>query len=284
MHIDKAAGQRGGTLLLLLAYLLAFLLPAPAVAAGEQGDQEIVIPKAVVDVMVYQALWQESYQGSDAIEALIYDLVILQAGAAGLSEADLTRVLGELNDKVEKSMRRSAVQAASSQSPTNAAPPSPKAIAHTMMDAALTIPELHPLIGKIWQSFAGPLGLPQGLDQATKVARGAGNLFASPQMQAFMRNTVAQVVATAQVNAAVAGGCDTVHKKKLKVSVKNFDGGKTAKATPTLGIPPEIIQNIQLNGTINVTLNQLKALSQTEFNHIHQSLDDMQQTLVTIDQ
>ena len=266
---------------LLLLALVAGLLPMRSVSAA---DQEIVIPKEVVDIMVYQTLWQQAYQGNDAVTAVIYDMFILQAGQAGMSEADLTRVIGILKDKVDNVRQNAMQSAAQGQGPTNDAQPSMKKVAQTVIEAALTVPELQPYIKKVWQSFAGPLGLPTGLDQASKVARGSGGAFTNPQLQGLIRDTIAQVVSASQTNVAVASGCDKVHQKKVKVSVKKFDGGKTAKETPNLGIPPELIQNIQLNGTINVTLNQLKDLSQTEFNNIHLSLDDMRQTLVQIDQ
>lgn len=280
MVLNKKVIRPVAATLLILSYLTALLLPAHAVSAAEL---EVTVPKNVVDAMVYRALWQQAFQGNDAMQALIYDMFILQAGKAGMNEADLNRVIDNYMTQVDRQLASASIRAADGQAPTNDGQPSLKAIAQDMIKAALKIPELHPYIKDVWKSVAGSLGLPTGLDQASQIGSNAQGGSFAPGMEGMIRDVIRQMVGTSQSNLAVAGACDKVQKPKVKVSVKNFDGGKTAKTTPSLNLPPEIIQNIQLNGSINISLNQLKDLSQTEFNNIELSLDDMQQTLNQID-
>ncbi|MEZ4869271.1 MAG: hypothetical protein R3C14_48560 [Caldilineaceae bacterium] len=277
MYPSQFFNKRYGTLVLVLCYLVAMLLPAHRVVAA---DQEVTIPKTVVDEMAYQALWQQAYQGNDAVEALIYDMFILDAGKAGVNETDMANMMSAYMTAVDGQLHNAAVRA--TQGPTNDAPPSGQEVAQQMIETAITIPQLQPYIKDVWKSFARPLGFLPSLDEATKIGSSSSQFF-NPQLGDLVGDVIKQLVDASQSNLAVSKGCDTVHQKKVKVSVKKIDGGTVLKQTPTLNLPPEIIQSIQLNGTINVTLNQLKDLSVTEFNNIELSLDDMRQTLVQID-
>ncbi|MFN8445923.1 MAG: hypothetical protein U0175_34350 [Caldilineaceae bacterium] len=280
MLLNKKVIRTVAVTLLIALHLTALLLPVHTVSAAEM---EVNIPKNVVDAMVYRALWQQAYQGNDALKTIIYDMFILQAGQAGMNEADLNRVIDNYMAQVDSQLASSLIQAADGQAPTNDLQPSLKAIAQDMIKAALKIPELHPFVKDVWKSVAGSLGLPTGLDQASQIGSSAQGGAFGPAIAGMIGDVLDQMVGESQSNLGVAGACDKVQKPKVKVSVKKFDGGKTAKETPSLKLPPEIIQNIQLNGSINISLNQLKDLSQTEFNNIELSLDDMQQTLNQID-
>lgn len=270
MQRSHVVGKRTGTVLCVLIYLVATLLPVRLVRAA---DQAVTIPKAVVDGLVYQTLWRTAYQGNDAVVALIYDMFVVQAGNAGMSAGDLTQVISTYMAKVDAAQATAATQ--------NQVP-SVKQTAQTMIEVALTIPALHPYIKPVWQAFVGPIGA-GGLDQATGVGSSASTMMMEAVVPNLIQTVVPQLVSAARGNPAIASGGDTVHRVKLAVSLKNFAGRQTVLATPTIAIPPEIIQSIQPDGTISISLNQIKTLSAQEFTKLNQSIDDMRQTLVQID-
>jgi hypothetical protein len=270
MQTNHFVGKRTVLLLLVLIYTMATLLPVRFVQAA---DQAVTIPKAVVDGLVYQTLWRTAYQGNAAVEALIYDMVIVQAGNAGLSAADLTSALTAYMAKVD------AVQAAGA---TNDHAPSAKQTVQSMIEIALTVPPLHPYINPVWQAFAGPIGL-GSLDQATGVGSSVNAIRVEQRVLDLIQTVIPQLVAAAQTNAAVASAGDTVHQAALNVSLKSFDGRQTVQAIPTIAIPPTVIQSIQADGTISISLNEIKALSLNEFTKLELSITDMRQTLVAID-
>ncbi|MEZ4616796.1 MAG: hypothetical protein R2867_15010 [Caldilineaceae bacterium] len=269
MKSNRKIVTRVSTPLLVFLYVLALLLPSHVVNAA---DQAVTIPKAVVDGMVYGTLWRSAYQDNDAVAALIYDLFVLQAGNGGMSEGDLTAAIGTYMANVE---------AAQASAPTADHAPSAKETAQSMIEVALTVPALQPYIGAVWNALAGPLG-PSGLDQATQIGSTSAFLF-EQTVRDLVQTTVPQLVTAAQNNAAVAGSADQVHQSKLGVSIKNFDGRKVAQETPDIAIPPEVIQSIQADGTISISLNEIKDLSVNEFTKLDLSISDMRQTLVAID-
>lgn len=270
MQTSHIVGKRTRTVLCVLIYLIATLLP---VRLARAADQAVTIPKAVVDALVYQTLWHTAYQDNAAVEALIYDMFVLQAGNAGMSASDLTQVIDDYMAKVD------AAQAAA---PMQDQAPAVKQTAQTMIEVALTIPTLHPYIKPVWQAFAGPLGL-GGLDQATQVGSSAGALMMESLVRDLTQIVIPQLVGAAQTNPAIAAGGDQVHQQTLTVSLKNFDGRQTVQAIPTIAIPPAVIQRIQPDGSLSISLNEIKELSMGEFTKLHLSIDDMRQTLIEID-
>ncbi|MCB0186467.1 MAG: hypothetical protein KDE31_19500, partial [Caldilineaceae bacterium] len=243
---NRKITKRVGTPLLVFIYVLTLLLPAHVVNAA---DQAVTIPKAVVDGMIYGTLWHSAYPEIDAVEALVYDLFVLQAGNGGLSANDLTAAMGNYMAKVDAAQATGAVADHL---------PSAKETAQSMIEIALTIPELQPYIGAVWNALAGPIGS-NGLDQATQIGSTSAFLF-EQTVRDLVQTTVPQLVTAAQNNAAVAGSADQVHQSKLGVSIKNFDGRKVAQETPDIAIPPEVIQSIQADGTISISLNEIKDL------------------------
>ncbi|MCB0104943.1 MAG: hypothetical protein KDE53_03525, partial [Caldilineaceae bacterium] len=269
MMSNNKIAKRIGTPLLVLIYVLTLLLPAHVVNAA---DQAVTIPKAVVDGMIYGTLWRTAYPENNAVEALIYDLFVLQAGNGGLSANDLTAAMGNYLAKVDAAQATGAVADHL---------PSAKETAQSMIEIALTIPELQPYIGAVWNALAGPIGS-NGLDQATQI--GSTNNFPFEQtVRDLVQTTVPGLVAAAQSNPAIAAGADQVHQAKLNVSVKQFDGRATVQAMPDIAIPAEVIQAIQADGTISISLNEIKDLSLNEFTKLDLSISDMRQTLVQID-
>jgi len=270
MQTTYVIGKRTGTVLCVLIYLAATLLP---VRLARAADQAVTIPKAVVDALVYQTLWRTAYQDNAAVEALIYDMFVLQAGTAGMSASALTQVIGDYMAKVDAAQTTAAL-------PDQG--PAFKQTAQTMIEVALTIPALHPYIKPVWQAFTGPLEL-GGLDQATQVGSSAGELVMEALVRDLVQTVIPQLVRTAQRNPAVAGGADRVHQQALTVSLKNFDGRQTVQALPTIAIPSAVIQRLQPDGSILISLNELKTLSLQEFEKLELSLTDMRQTLRQID-
>jgi len=65
----------------------------------------------------------------------------------------------------------------------------------------------------------------------------------------------------------------------MGVSIKDFDAYDYITEHPDDIIPPAIVDRMRTDGTISISLNDLKEYSQVQFDAIHQGLDDLQLTI-----
>ena len=87
----------------------------------------------------------------------------------------------------------------------------------------------------------------------------------------------------AQQNPAVAKIVDAVHGRQINVSVR--DSAKTIIAkNPNLPVLKEISDRLGEDGSINISLNELNALTKAEFGKLNTTLDEIQTKIKDIDE
>lgn len=257
-------------MLLLLDSCYLFLPAQPASAA----DMEVVITKEQVDVLVYQALWNKAFQGNDALETAIYDAFILQAADTNLGSGELVSAIREFQNKVKQDLHAQGMLVAA---PLGNDKPSEKDLGRAMIKIAATIPGLQPMVGKVWDALSGSFDASSGLPPFTTIG------INRTAVNDFVGDVVKRAIISARVQSALTEAFDQVQKERLLVGVRQIAGGMVAQNNPALGIPPAILAKIQQDGTILVSLNELKELSKTEFDSLHQSIGEMQKTLSEVD-
>ena len=279
--------------LLLLCHLVAILLPAsatPVVAKEEScaaasvqsasvtpnivhaADEQVNIPKNQVDSAVYIANWRNKFKDAEAVENLIFTEFIMALSPSQDSNR-LQEIMDGFHNKYEKAIPPSGLSDAASYD----------AIIHTMMDTALKIPELAPLTPRVWNSISDPKNINTG-------TVGAPTEVAASMLRYNLTNRLVQsadkILQAARLcserSAAAAKAIDKQNSAKLKSSIR--DSAKQIIAqNPDLPMLQEIRDRLGADGSISISLNELKDLSKTQFAEIDLTLEDIQQTLSEID-
>lgn len=294
------AAFRARTLHLILAvlYLAAVLLPGPAVAAAPAGpteiacggalqatatpqivsaDQQVPIPDATLDTAIFEANARQTLKGLDLARSVVLSEFIIQLRDKG-ETGDIERVMEEYSAAAD------AAWAAKGANFKEAyAGETYDRLVHTMLDVALASQTLKRHASAVWSRITL---------QGRNTARlgGASRQVIDNALGHSLAVRVAELVTEsfrtargcAAGDSATARAFDKTAGKKLGVSIT--DRARTVvKKRPALAIPPQITQLIEANNTIAISLNELKALSKTEFDKLHGAIGDMQETLAVID-
>lgn len=281
---------------MLLLQLVVMLLPARHVSAA---DQQVVIPKAEVDAMVFQAILMQAFQdvpvetvaaNGDFLTAdtkdrktsamrrlnvlhpewVIYEEFLIQGGELPgmdiVMEEYKAKYLKKIGTDYDKRSKKSYEE-----------------IIFTMLDIAKTVPELEPFVKDVWRTLVNPefdRGTAQQNDTIYRVAR-------KYRMREVIRErgpkTMQRVFQSSQEHTQVAITFDTLYFNELGVRIKDFDAYDYIQAHPDSVVPPAIVDRMRTDGTVSISLNDLKSFSQEEFRKINDSIDDLQSTLVGID-
>ena len=277
---------------IILLHLVALLLPPATVSAAAQApadscvgagvqaaqvgaphvpaDQPVVIPKELVDSSVFVASWGSSYKDADAIKNLIEDEFFLRL--PDLPQEELGRIMDAFHSKVEQTVPPGGVPYGRYDE-----------IVHSMLDIALQTPELRPLVPDVWKNLqSNPDSFPVGgIDSPTSVAESARRFDLGNRLIDLAPDILRQLRDCAQKRPAVANVYDQENHSALNISIRDSATQIIAENT-NVTILNEIRDRIGPDGAINISLNDLKNLSTTEFGKIESSIQDMQQTLVEI--
>lgn len=218
----------------------------------------------MVDASVWKVNWLTKYAGPREAEQLIADefLIQLYTKTPTLSPQTAVATITELRTQYDTAASRG--QDASYRDLKTY-----DEIVHTMFDVASTMPTLTPIVRYAWTILVDQSVYPQ-LDPATTIAA-LTRRYELTDSELKRRDTILQATLDlAQANAAFADAYDQLSSATLNASVKNFDAAKFIAANPTAmaNIPSRIKNNIQLNGTVTISLQELEDLSRTQFDQI----------------
>lgn len=263
------------------SYVRAFVLLALVIAvlplrAASAAEQQVVIPKATVNASVWKANWLAKNAGTHGAEQLIYEafLVQLYRQTPALSSHSAVATLTELRSKYD-------VAASRGQDASYRDLKTYDEIVHTAFDVASVMPALTPVIRDAWAILVDQSVYPQ-LDSATTIAAVTRRYELSDSERARANTVLQAALDLAQHNLAFADAYDQLSSARLGASIKNFDAAKFILANPTINISTRIKNNIQPNGAVSISWQELEDLSQTEFDKINQTLADMMVTVNTI--
>lgn len=281
--------------LLVLSQLLAVILPANArpvfaqsppcagisaqsatVATGAvpADDQQVTIPKDSVDLAAQAANWRYRYTDAEKLYQVFLESVVLNSGTS----MDVAKFFDTFHENFIKAIPPESLN------DQNLFPYDD--ILHTMFDVALKMPEIAPIVPSVWKVMnevntdsinAGWFG-----DSASKISASSRRYSLAVGIVENAADVFARARDCAKKNPEFAGAFDEFFGDSLNASILD-DAKKILENNPDLPFPTEIKGKINADGTLTISLDELKAISADEFEKIHTSIDDIQETLVEID-
>lgn len=293
MSKHKSTRLRSWTSLLILLHLIAVLLPAGTARAAVQGtncpdsslaaraaavvpaaNQQVIIPKEIVDFSVFQANWLTRYKDADALQQFLFAEMMGNMQAIRDGER-MYNILNDWQTRVEQAV----IQAEA----TDRTLLPYEAIIHIGLDEALKIPELASGVPLIWEKIVSVQDLAQqGLTDTARIVQSGKRYDLGARILALAPNSVFTVFDCARKNSAIAIVFDRLNSDTLNASIT--DSAETILGNnPDLVIPTEIRGRINNDGTVSFSIEELKGLTAAEFEQIHTSIGEIQDSLIEID-
>jgi hypothetical protein len=247
-------------------------LVSVAGGAVPAANQDVTIPKEKVDLAVYTANWRHKLTNAKQVENLVFDLIILNSdkfnSSDGLNILDLYRKAygGALEVLAEIPTDREHHEL----------------IVHTMLTVGLDIPDLAPAMPFVWKELT-QRGLRSSADELDEqVADSALRFNLSESLLTRSNEIIARVHACAREIPEVAEAYNK-HQSDTRIANILASADKIITDNPDLQLPPEILDAIGADGSMTISLDEVKDLSKEEFDKIHATIDGMQETLAEID-
>ncbi len=240
------------------------------VVAPASPDAPVVIPKTIVDRAVFASFWRSRYTDSEAVESIILSLFLMAgAGNPGATLPPLIDKfhqvvpLGELNDRIKHPLDE---------------------VVYDYVNAALSLPGLVPFVPTVWDAIHADI--PQDdipVDTSLLVAQSAQQFDLGERMLQNAQDTMVAVHDCARQDATFAAQFDAIHAQKLNASVHDSAAAILQKNADFV-LPALLVQSIQPDGTVQLSLNQVNGLGTGGMNDLSAAMVDVVATAKVIDQ
>jgi len=240
-------------------------------AAASASSQAFTVPKAVVDASVWKAIWRQQYKRLNGVEMTLYSAFLIQ-----LYKNDGNGVAAQAISRITDLRARYATKA-------KARPPkSFNEVVRAMFDAAFDTAGLTDTIRSTWSLFVNQGSFPV-LDSSSSIAAMTQRFELADSLHEREESILQAALDLAQQNTRFADAYDQLTQADLQMSIKNIDATQMLAAHPSVYVPDRIRNNIAPNGTVSISLDELKGLSQTEFDKLDASLTNLRSALVEVD-
>ncbi len=243
------------------------------------ADQQVHVPDRTLDAAVYAANARQTLKSAGLVKAVIVGEFLSQMRRKDIASDVVAGALNQYTDAVDAALAQKGMKFKDAE-----AGEAYDRLVHTMLDVALNQEDLKYHVPGVWNAIMAQRGsmtaelgnaARQVIDSALRYPMQTRILKLLPQTLGRVRDCAASDPIIAQTFDEKAG-------KPLGVSIT--DKAKTiVRKRPALVVPPQIAQLIESNNTINLSLNDLKAMTKAEFERLHGAIGDMQDTLVQID-
>jgi hypothetical protein len=258
-----------------VALLLTFcitLLPTYSVSAEEQV---VIIPKEEMQVSLLQSLWQRTKEESGSLPQGDVEWLLeteMAARSTTVSANELARDIEVFRNNYRARMEAipypSYEQAIYSGLETLAQFPRFKNELPDIVQFLLLVPEFGPN---------------RGFDSKLQISNGAALFFTKQSFAQREAEQTRRAVQKAKSDPKFVERYDMVHKDRLGASITELDDvGTFIRDHPEAVIPPKIVQALRSDGSVAISLAELNELARTEFGKINASIDDLQQTVDSI--
>jgi hypothetical protein len=248
---------------------LRAMMAASAVPAD--ANQKLEVPQDTLDLAIYTANWRYRLENAGLVEGLVFDLFLLYSDK--LPETDLAAAF-EIYEQIYKPVLDTLSEIQDTEQHDW--------IVHTMLNVALDIPEMAPLVPYVWKELSEYGTSEMSLEHHYQIGRSARRYNLTDQLLNRSTEIMTRVYACAKEIPEVAQAHDHHYSYNLISSIiDGFD--KILADNPDLPIPITLLEGIGDDGTLNISLNELKALSEAEFEKLHAAIDDIQESLIEID-
>lgn len=250
-------------------------LTTVAIGAIPAADQQVTVPKDILDLAALEAIWRYRYTDAEKLYQVFVESVVLNSELT----LDVAKFFKTFEENFEKAIPPADLNN------QNLYPYDD--ILHTMFDVALKMPEIAPIVPTVWKEM-NEVKNPNGFnatwfgDSASKISASAQRYSLAIRVVENAAEIFAQARDCAKNNPELAGAFDEFFGEGLNASILD-DAKKIIENNPDLPFPTEISGRINEDGTLSISLDELKAMSEAEFEKVHASIDDIQETLVEID-
>ena len=247
---------------LLLLAVVATLLPTQRANAD---GQVVSIPKELVDQSVFKANWDASTPlTNDNIRSLV--IIELMRHAVNNGMGSRTALFHAVDTALGSSGKDDTY--------LNSLPPD--RIVRAILDAASSVPAFQDAVKPTWLALSNTIVR----DEATATIAKSAQAYTYGQSVLQQEGTIIQdSVKQAKHDPAFAEAFDAVNADRLGASIKGFNGKLYLDTHPTLAVPSKMRDDIQPDGSIAISLNDLKDLATDEFGKINDSIGDLQVSL-----
>lgn len=257
---------------LLLVALFSALLPVRSASAD---DQRVTISADTVDGAALAAFWtrlkrENSRESARQMEAIVLDeYMIITPPSPKLSQA-----LAELKRKYRAAIGYDQPPGSKADTLSN------QQLLHILLDTASGIPALQPKFKDVWEEIKNPNRF-VGDQPTIQLAANASNYSLDRHLRLVYEQQLRTLKRKAREQPPVAQLYDEFFKADLGVGINEFNAKAFYEEHPYLA-PPNLRENIQPDGSVTLSLNELRTMARGEFDKINNSIDDMQDTLVDI--
>ncbi len=292
MFTKQSSRARRHAITLLAIYVLALLLPVHIASAEmadscdettvlaahlavqpASADEKVAVPKEVVDRAAYTANWRYAYQGLDfVIDVLTMSIVTEAIVAKSLNEQRSQEIVAEVTKAIGDSMSNQARKFSADDA------------AHAVVDVTLKHPELQQATKKVVEDIANKIAesmanQPTYGSIATATHRhGIGESIVQNAEQVLNK-----IYVCAKKNPTVKKTVDRRNSSRTKSKID--DSAKDiATQNPDNPVLKELQKLVAENGELNLSFNELKEMSKSEFAKLNKTIDGMQGALVQIDE
>lgn len=274
MSMLKLVYARRLSRVFLLLIMLTARLP---IHVANAASQEFTVPKKVVDESVWKVIWRDTYAGPQRTEKLIYDEFLIQLFKANstLNPQEAVNTITELRQKYEAAI-------AHSKDPSYRLLKSYDEIVRVLFDIAIDMPSLAATVKVAWLTMVNQTISPQ-LDSATAIVADTQRFELPDNIRNREETILQEALDLAKQNPQFAEAYDQLSGTALTASIKSIDATRLLQTHPAIYVPPQIRDNILPDGSIRISLQALKDLSQIEFNKLNATLTDLRTTINTID-
>lgn len=292
---EHTARRFWGTLL-VLTQVLAMILPATTKSVSAQAplcagitlqtaslaeselpaaDEQVTIDKDAVDAAAIEALWQYRYTDAEKLYEAFVESIILNSD----DTLDVAKFLQTFHKNFESAIPPADLNRQDLYPYDD--------ILHTMFHVALNMPEVARVVPTVWQEMSefhtpGSITALWFGDSAWKISASTHRYSLAVSVVQNAAIIFAQARDCAKQNPELAGAIGEFFGEGLNAGILD-DAKKIIEGNPDLPFPTEISGRINADGTLTISLDELKALSEAEFEKVHASIDDIQETLVEID-
>lgn len=254
-----------------LVVLLSVICGGLPIQVANASSQEFTVPKAVVDASVWKAIWRQQYKSLQGVEMTLYSAFLIQLykndGATAAPQA-ISRI-NDLRTRYEDNAK--------------ARPPkSSNEVVRAMFDAAFDTAGLTSTIRSTWVLFVNQGSFPV-LDTSSSIAAMTQRFELADSLREREESVLQAALDLAQQNGGFADAYDQLTQADLQMSITNIDAKQMLAAHPAVYVPDRIRNNIGPNGTVSISLDELKGLSQTEFDKLDATLTNLRSALVEVD-
>ena len=251
---------------LLLLALFATLLPAYHVSAAEQV---VVIPKDKVSESLWRSVWKQQGAGEYyyGITARMEEAFYVVGGGHPAVRADLALLRGRVNVQTN-------------QWTNDKKRVSYKHVANTIFEMTIDYPALAGTTKEVWTklgdpNFSSTIAVPD-LRQAIAYDH-------ELEFRQRIDDFGLEIWNKAKADPQYAADFDKRHEAGLGVKLKDFDGKAYIDANPDAPAARKIRSKVRSDGSIAISLNELKDLAKTEFGNINTSIGELRETITEID-